>query len=93
MAHARAHIFVSGRVQGVFFRSFTEDVAVSCGLKGWVRNLPDGRVEALLEGERESIERAISSCRKGPPAARVDSVEVKWEEYKGEFKSFSVRFY
>ena len=82
--HVRAHVWISGRVQGVFFRASTVDEAVAMGIDGWVRNSSDGRVEAVLEGERSAVEAMIAWCRKGPPAARVSSVEVVWEEPKGE---------
>ncbi|MEM5812671.1 MAG: acylphosphatase, partial [Candidatus Aenigmatarchaeota archaeon] len=72
-------VFVSGIVQGVFYRSWTEQTARGLGISGWVRNLPDGRVEAVFEGEKSKIERMIGLCRKGPPRARVDKVEVKKE--------------
>ncbi len=90
---ARAHVVISGRVQGVFYRAFTEEVAFSLGLKGWVRNMSDGRVEAVFEGEKGRIEEAIAACRKGPPASRVSSVDVGWEGFKEEFKSFSVKYF
>jgi len=93
MADARAHIFVSGRVQGVFFRAFAEEVASSLGLGGWARNMPDGRVEAVFEGEKSAVEKAIGMCRKGPPSSRVDDVEVRWEEYRGEFPSFNIQYF
>lgn len=93
MAKARAHLFISGRVQGVFYRAFTEEVARSHGITGWSRNMSDGRVEALFEGERDSIDSAIASCRTGPPAARVDGIDITWEEYKGEFNTFSVKYF
>lgn len=89
---ARAHVYVSGRVQGVFFRSETQDEALRHSLTGWVRNLPDDRVEAVFEGEKENVEKLIEFCRKGPPGARVTKVDVTWEDYKGQFKSFTVRF-
>lgn len=82
--HVRAHVWISGRVQGVFFRASTVDEAAARGVEGWVRNSSDGRVEAALEGERSAVEAMIAWCRKGPPAARVSSVEVVWEEPKGE---------
>ncbi|ADP77339.1 acylphosphatase [Methanothermus fervidus DSM 2088] len=88
----RAHIFISGRVQGVFFRANTKKVAEKHGVKGWVRNLPDGRVEAVLEGEKEDVEKVIEFCREGPPLAKVTNVDVKWEKYKGEFRNFEVRY-
>ena len=82
--HVRAHVWISGRVQGVFFRASTVDEAVTRGVDGWVRNSSDGRVEAALEGERSAVEAMIAWCRKGPPAARVSAVEVTWEKPKGE---------
>jgi len=88
--HVRAHVWILGRVQGVFFRASTVDEAVARGVDGWVRNSSDGRVEAALEGEKSAVEAMIAWCRKGPPAARVSSVEVVWEEPKGE-ASFTVR--
>jgi len=88
----RAHVYVSGRVQGVFFRSETQDEALRHGLTGWVRNLPDGRVEAVFEGEKERVERLVEFCRRGPPGARVTDVEVVWENYTGEFQGFRLRY-
>jgi acylphosphatase len=87
---ARARITVSGRVQGVFFRDHTRRWASSLGLTGWVKNLRDGRVEALAEGERENILDLISRLREGPPLAQVQDVEVAWEECRDEFKDFRV---
>ncbi|MFQ6108200.1 MAG: acylphosphatase [Candidatus Aminicenantales bacterium] len=87
---ARAHIFVSGRVQGVFFRDHTRRWASSLRLTGWVRNLWDGRVEVLVEGKKERIESLISRLREGPPMAYVEKVEVNWEEYKDEFNDFRI---
>lgn len=88
----RAHVYVSGRVQGVFFRYETRREAKMCGVKGWVRNLPDGRVEAVFEGEEEAVKQLIEFCRHGPPGAKVTGVEVKWEDYTGEFKDFEIRY-
>jgi acylphosphatase len=87
---ARAHILVSGRVQGVFFRDHTRKWAGSLGLTGWVRNLGDGRVEVLAEGEREKIESLIGRLEEGPPRAMVEGVAVDWEEYTGEFPGFRI---
>jgi len=87
---ARAHVYVSGRVQGVFFRAETADLARQFGVMGWVRNLPDGRVEALFEGEKENVEKAVDFCRRGPPGAYVQELDVNWEEWKGEFRDFRV---
>jgi len=88
----RAHIVVSGRVQGVFFRSETQDEARRRNVTGWIRNMPDGRVEAVFEGEKDKVEDLVEFCRRGPPGARVTRVEVVWEDYIGEFKSFSIRY-
>jgi len=88
----RAHAYISGRVQGVFFRYETKREAVKRNVKGWVRNLPDGRVEALFEGEKENVLELIEFCKRGPPGARVKSVKVEWNEYTGEFKDFYIRY-
>ncbi len=92
MPFIRAHVFVSGIVQGVFFRANTRDMALGLGIKGWVRNTPDGNVEAVFEGERASIQKIISFCARGPPGAHVDDIEVNWEGYKGEFSGFEIRY-
>jgi len=81
---SRAHLLVSGRVQGVFYRASTARRARQLGLAGWVRNLPDGRVEAVFEGGRAAVEEAIAWCREGPPAARVTNVALTWEDVAGE---------
>lgn len=91
MERVRAHVWISGRVQGVFFRACTEDEANARGLAGWVRNTPDGRVEAAFEGDRTAVESMIQWCHRGAPRARVEKVEVAWEEPKGE-TTFRVRF-
>ncbi len=88
----RCHIFVTGRVQGVFFRAFTREVAQSLGLKGWVRNLPDGRVEAVFEGKKELIEEAIKKLKIGPPAARVEALETDWNEEPENLPDFRIRY-
>ena len=88
----RAHILISGRVQGVLFRSETQDEAHRQGVTGWVRNLPDERVEAVFEGEKVMVDRLIEFCRRGPPGAKVTRVEVTWSDYTGEFKGFSIRY-
>ena len=85
-----AHVFVSGRVQGVFFRAETSRLARSRALAGWVRNLPDGRVEAVLEGPRQAVESMLAWMRVGPRGAAVSSVDVSWEDPKGE-RGFRVR--
>jgi acylphosphatase len=83
--------FISGRVQGVFFREATRREAVGLGLVGWVRNLPDGRVEALFIGSRSACERALAFVRVGPPAAAVSGVEFTWESPRDAPPSFSIR--
>jgi acylphosphatase len=88
----RYHVYISGRVQGVYFRANTERKAVSLGLTGWVRNLPDGRVEALFEGDREEAEAMLAWCQTGDPPARVDRVEVAEEKASGEFTDFEIRY-
>lgn len=86
----RAHVWVSGRVQGVYFRQNTRREAMRHGLRGWVRNLGDGRVEAVFEGERGAVEAAVAWCRRGPPEAYVDQVEVRWEEAEGGAAGFDI---
>jgi len=88
----RIHVFISGRVQGVFFRYTSKELAEQLGVTGWIRNLPDGRVEAVVEGDEDKVEEMLEFFHKGPPLARVDKVEVIEEEYKGEFKDFKIRY-
>lgn len=88
----RAHVFVSGRVQGVFFRSETRYEANRRNVTGWVRNLPDGRVEAVFEGEKDEVEKINEFCRRGPPEAKVTKVQVSWENHTREFKDFKIRY-
>jgi len=90
MARARAHVLISGRVQGVFFRDATRRMAESRGVKGWVRNLMDGQVEAVFEGEAPDVQWLVHWCRQGPPRARVDRVDVEWEAPTDEFDAFEV---
>jgi acylphosphatase len=85
---ARVHLVVSGRVQGVAFRMYTVDEARRLGVKGWVRNLPDGRVEVEAEGERAALLGLVRFCEKGPPAARVDGVDARWGAYEGDLGRF-----
>lgn len=89
----RAHVYISGRVQGVFFRDSTRQKARELGVRGWVKNLPDGRVEAVFEGDREAVEALIRWCHVGPPLARVEKVEVQYEPYLGEFDDFEIRWW
>lgn len=91
MAKARAHVFVSGRVQGVFFRVETRREANRRNVSGWVRNLPDRRLEAVFEGEKDDVERLVEFCSRGPPEAKVKDVKVRWEHYTGDFRGFRIR--
>jgi acylphosphatase len=86
----RVHVFVSGRVQGVFYRAETRDRARTRRLGGWVRNCADGRVEAVFEGPRSEVESMIDWCRTGPRLAHVAAVDVSWEEPTGQM-DFGVR--
>ena len=86
----RYHVVIHGRVQGVLFRHNTGKIADRLGIKGWVRNAPDGAVEAVFEGEEEALEKIINWCKKGTIGARVDKVEVKEEPYKNEFEAFHI---
>ena len=86
----RVHLVVSGRVQGVFYRASAQQEAMRLGLTGEIRNLPDGSVEVIVEGMKESVEDFIEWCRQGPPAARVEHVRVRWSAAHGEFRTFMV---
>ena len=86
----RAIILVTGRVQGVFYRSCTRDAAQQIGVTGWVRNLPDGTVEAVFEGDMDKVQKMIEWCRQGSPLSRVHKVEVLDETFTGEFDRFAV---
>ena len=88
----RVHIKVFGYVQGVLYRSNAADVAERLGLSGWVKNVPDGGVVIISEGEKEALEALIDWCQKGPEFAKVENVDVEWSVPTGEFKSFEVRF-
>lgn len=87
---ARARILISGKVQGVFYRDHTQRWASAMGLSGWVRNLHDGRVETMVEGEKEHIESLVAKLKKGPPLSRVENVYTEWEDYRGEFLDFRI---
>jgi acylphosphatase len=90
--NVRAHVFVCGRVQGVFFRSETKRKADSYGVKGWVRNLPDGRAEAVFEGETEAVKALVEFCKRGTSGARVTNVDLTWENCTGEFDGFKIKY-
>ncbi len=86
----RARAIVSGRVQGVFFRMETKRAADRLDVDGWVRNLKDGTVEAVFEGDQDRVEAAVDWCRQGPPHAAVADVDVTWQDYTGEFNGFKI---
>jgi acylphosphatase len=88
----RVHVFVGGKVQGVYFRQKTMETARSHGVTGWVRNLPDGRVEAVLEGDESSVKNVIEWCKIGPPKAQVENVNAIFESYTGKFSEFTISY-
>jgi acylphosphatase len=88
---SEARVVVSGRVQGVFFRASTREAAVRHGVRGFVRNLPDGRVEAVLQGDRGAVEMVIAFMREGPPGALVEEADVEWRSSSESWDGFFVR--
>jgi acylphosphatase len=89
---ARAHIVIHGDVQGVFFRQSAKGEAEKRNVTGWVKNRPDGSVEAIFEGDKENVDAMTAWCRKGPPRARVKEVAITWQTYTGRFESFDITF-
>jgi acylphosphatase len=87
----RAHVYISGQVQGVFFRDSTREKAEQLGLAGWVRNLPDGRVEALFEGPSENVREMVRWCEEGPSHAEVGDVDTEFGASQGGLTRFEVR--
>ena len=87
----RAHVFVSGTVQGVYYRANTRDTARDAGVDGWVKNLDDGRVEAVFEGPEDAVDEVVGWCHEGSPAAAVEDVAVEFEEPQGE-TGFEIRY-
>ena len=87
----RAHIFLTGMVQGVSFRSSTRTHAKMKGVSGWIRNLSDGRVESIMEGDKESVESLIEFCKQGPKGSNVDDIRIEWEKPRGDFGGFDIR--
>jgi len=92
MAEVRVRVTITGKVQGVFFRSETQRAAENYGVSGWVRNRSDGTVEALFEGEEEDVNAILEWCQEGSPYSKVKNVNVIWEEYSGEFDRFEVTY-
>ncbi len=90
--NTRAHLIITGRVQGVFFRAETRRAAQLVGVTGWVRNRRDGTVEVVIEGPKNDVLSLINWCRKGPPSSRVDDVTVGWQDYEGAFGTFDINY-
>lgn len=88
----RMHVFYSGHVQGVGFRYAAQDIAESLGLKGWVKNLADGRVEIITEGKEADIKEFLDQILKGQLNRYIKNTELSWEKPTGEFKDFDIRF-
>ncbi len=88
----RLRVVISGRVQGVFFRAETKRTADALSVNGWVRNLADGRVEAVFEGSDEALQSILRWCRKGPPQARVDDIAVNWQDSECCSRGFQIRY-
>jgi acylphosphatase len=91
MTKIRADVRISGRVQGVCFRHFTQQIAKKHGVGGWCRNRPEGSVEAVFEGEETAVRAVVDWCRQGPDLARVDEVQIAWNEASDEFRHFEIR--
>jgi acylphosphatase len=89
--NARVRLRIRGRVQGVAFRAYAIEEALRRGVKGWVRNCPDGSVELVAEGNRREVDELLSWCRHGPPSARVDHIDIEAEDFKAEFRDFRVK--
>jgi len=87
----RAHVFISGGVQGVGFRYWTRGEALKLGLTGWVRNLPNSKVEAVFKGPREKVEEMVEKCKKGPVWTGDNEVTVEWQKVSQEFSGFEIR--
>ena len=86
----RVHVLIGGRVQGVSFRYNARDKALSLGLKGWIRNTPDGRVECEFEGAEQAVEDMVAFCREGPRWAKVTNIEINRLEYTGKYPTFQI---
>lgn len=90
MAYVRAHVFVEGEVQGVSFRKTARKVAIELGVAGWIKNLPDGRVEAVFEGWEKQVSKMVQWCCAGPPRATISKIDVQDEAFTGEFAGFTI---
>lgn len=89
----RVHLLIEGKVQGVFFRQQTKEKALQEGVYGWVKNLPDGRVEAILEGDHPAVQRILEFCSSSPGGSSVTKVETTNEKYLDEFDNFSIKYW
>ena len=92
MKQQRIHLLVSGKVQGVFFRQATKVVAIKNNVTGWVKNLENGEVEILLEGDDKNVNSVIDWCRNGPANSRVDEVKIEQQEFSGQYSNFEVSY-
>lgn len=90
MATVCAHIIVSGKVQGVYYRATAQEQAIALHLTGWVRNRPDGKVEGIIEGVSEDVHKMIAWCRQGPSGAVVEDLQVDWQDPKSDFSTFTI---
>ena len=90
--NVRAHVIISGRVQGVFFRMETQKAAQLYGVSGWVRNKADGTVEAMFEGDEKSVDLILEWCSKGSSPAKVEKTDINWKDYTGEFDEFKITY-
>ena len=88
----RAHVIISGRVQGVCYRMETQRAAKSIGVSGWVKNRFDGTVEAVFEGDKKQVDQIIKWCRKGPSLSVVSNLEIDWGSFSGEFRDFDITY-
>jgi acylphosphatase len=88
--YIRVHLIISGKVQGVYFRKHTQDISLQNNVYGWVKNLQNGDVECVLEGLKSDIDKVMIWCHQGPPNSRVDNVEIKYEEFTGDFNEFKI---
>ena len=88
----RVHLIIRGKVQGVYFRHNTQIVASRHNITGWVRNLEGGQVEVVLEGDETNVDQVIQWCKTGPPGAKVEHVDMQYENYSGEFKAFNINY-
>lgn len=92
MEKVRVRLLISGRVQRVFFRVWTQNQAEKLGLTGWVKNTPEGKVKAVFEGEKEKVEEMVKNCQQGPKRAKIDEIKKNWRKATGEFEGFKIKY-